>query len=115
MQAKTIEEIIEYLESLGISTEYNDREDGRFNRMIKFTVNDVDYWIEWWINQCYLNFGKTRDSAFIPFKYINVNKYSPTTKFKLQLVFYNGKMEPTRWHDEFLFGVLKIPFNKTEL
>ncbi|NGM63542.1 hypothetical protein G5B30_16655 [Sphingobacterium sp. SGG-5] len=114
MKATSIEELIKYLNDLGISTEYNDGEPGKFNRLIKFTVNEIEYFIEWWVNQSYLKFGNCKGCANLPFKYISVNPNNPTKSFKFELCFYDElvKNEGQFSYCEYPFGCLKIPFNK---
>lgn len=104
---ESIESIIEYLNKQNIKTTYED-ESGVFNRVLSFEVEGREYFIEWWKNQCYLKLEDKFSSPNLPFKYIEVNPYSPTTIHQLQLCFYDVAQELC----VIPFGSFKIPFNK---
>ena len=115
MKAEKIEEVQAYLEGLGIKVNYEPiTKDINFNRILEIEIEGEKYYIEWWVNQSYFRFKNKLSAACVPFKYINVNHSSPTTKHKLHLCFYDKK-EPNK--DQFLYneipiGALRIPFNK---
>lgn len=114
MKAESIEQIVDFLNKLGIETTHEQHEGTNFNRIIEFKIDDTVYFIEWWINQSYFRFKNNPASPFIPFKYINVNEFSPTTEHKYQLCFYDLKADERGQliYNEIPFGSLKIPFNK---
>ena len=105
---ESIENIINFLNGNNIKTFYNDEVPGKFNRTLSFEVDGFEYFIVWWKNQCYLKLINDFSVPNLPFKYIEINPYSPTTKHEFQLCFF----------DEYLelgcipFGAFKIPFNK---
>lgn len=105
---ESIESIVEYLNKQNIKTSYSEGEPGVFNRVLSFEVEGKEYFIEWWKNQCYLKLENKFSSTNLPFKYISVNQYSPTTIHQLQLCFYDVEQEVGR----IPFGSFKIPFNK---
>lgn len=112
MKAESIEKVIVYLNKLGIKTGYEDKK-GELNRIIEIEVEGTKYWIEWWVNQSYLKLQNNYNSPCVPFKYINMNTYSPTTEHHDHLVFYDVK-EPNKaqfLYHEIPFGALRIPFN----
>lgn len=110
MKADSIEKIIEYLNKQGIKTKYENIE-GKLNRIIEFEILGVTYFIEWWVNQSYLKFINDFSVPHLPFKYIGVNPYLPTTKHKYQLCFYDEKITDEVLVDRIPFGAMKIPFN----
>lgn len=112
MKANSLEEVIEYLNSVGIETRREEKE-GDYNRVVEFTVEGTTYWIEWWVNQSYLKLQQGFSKPKLPFKYINVNTYSPTTLHHDHLCFYDVP-EPNNgqfMYNEIPFGALRIPFN----
>lgn len=114
MKAESIEKIIEFLEKQGIKAKHEQHEGTNFNRVIEFEVENVTYYIEWWVNQSYFKLKNEFSSPNLPFKYISVNPNSPTSLHKLQLCFYD---EPTQGDKESIFynpipfGCMKLPFN----
>jgi hypothetical protein len=113
MKAESIETVINFIEKQGIKVFYGTVE-CELNRIIKFTVEDIDYYIEWWVNQSFLRFKNDSNSACLPFKYIGAHNYSPTTKHRWHLCFYDEKV-PNKdqfMYSEIPFGALRIPFNK---
>jgi hypothetical protein len=111
MKAESIEKIIEYLNKQGIKTKYEYIE-GELNRIIEFEIEGRIYFIEWWINQSYLKFINEFSVPNLPFKYIGVNHYLPTTKHKYQLCFYDEKAVDEIIENGIPFGAMKIPFNQ---
>lgn len=114
MTANSIEEIIAYLNKFGIKATNEQVEDGSFNRVVEFEVEGRKFYIDWWANQSYLKLENEFSSPMMPFKFINVNSYSPTTLHKLQLCFYDCKKVNNNdfVYNEIPFGAFKIPFNK---
>lgn len=104
---ESIEKIIEFLNKQNIEATYEEGAPGVFNRVVEFEVEGRIYFIEWWKNQCYFKLENTFSSPKLPFKYINVNPYSPTTVHSLELCFYDVEQEINR----IPFGSFKIPFN----
>lgn len=103
-----IELVIEFLERKCNLMPINEQVgDGNFNRTIKFNINGVDYFIEWWVNQCYLRLTDSRNAPHIPFKHIRINSNSPTMEYKYQLCFFDKYEEG----NNIPFGSFKIPFN----
>ena len=114
MKAESIEKIIEFLEKQGIKAKNEQKEDGKYNRVIEFEVENTTYYIEWWVNQSYFKLKNEFSTPCFPFKYIAINTNSPTNLHKLQLCFYD---EPTQgdknsvFYSPIPFGCMKIPFN----
>lgn len=104
---ESIEDIIEFLNKRNIKTTYEEGEPGKFNRVLSFEVEGREYFIEWWTNQCYLKLEDKFSSTNLPFKYIEVNTYSPTSLHEYQLCFFDVREEVGR----IPFGSFKIPFN----
>lgn len=102
MKADSIEKIVEFLEKEGIKTIYNDTSnEGIFNRIIEFEVNDCTYLIEWYINQCYLYLNKKRGAPYVPFKFLAINLNSPRNR--KELYFHDEETDETPW------GCVRIP------
>ena len=113
MKAESIEKIIEFLEEQGIKTKYEQVE-GNFNRVIEFEVENTIYYIEWWVNQSYLKFKNEFSSPNLPFRFIAINRNSPTNLHKLQLCFYDEPRQgdnTSMFYNEIPFGCFKIPYN----
>jgi len=79
-----IEDIVKLLQSNKCieNVKYDKLNDGRFNRDIYFTVRNVEYHIEWWINICYLYLG----DFFMRFDKAEINGFWPN-HFKNNLNF----------------------------
>jgi hypothetical protein len=107
MKTESIEVIIDFLEKQNIKTFYKPCDPGVFNRTIEFQIESSTYYIEWWVNQCYLKLKNEFSSPNIPFKYIAVNEFSPNTIHKYQLCFFDISN-----NGDTPFGSFKIPFNK---
>ena len=115
MIAESIEKIIEFLESQGIKTKYEDSKAPVFNRVIEFEIEGKVYFIEWWVNQSYFKLENKFSSPNMPFKHIYINPNSPTTNHRYQLCFYdipNQNDIGSISYSPMPFGCFKIPFNK---
>lgn len=113
MRADKIEDIITFLKENGVEINYDDGKAGEFNRIIELNIEGTLYYIEWWHNQSYLKFRNEFSVPSVPFKYININPYSPTSIHRLHLCFYDVKEPKNRdfMYNEIPFGALRIPFN----
>jgi hypothetical protein len=69
-----IEEMFEVVKDL--NAEMLSEGDEIFKRVIKFSVNGVSCWIEWWTNISYLSVGG-RYINQIPFKLVEKDNYWP--------------------------------------
>lgn len=117
MKADSIEKVVEFLEKQGIKTKYEEGEDGVFNRVIEFEVENTTYFIEWWVNQSYFKLKNEFSTPHLPFKYISVNPNSPTKKHHDQLCFYDEEVvgdKNSMFYNPIPFGCMKLPFNKTK-
>jgi len=114
MKAETIEKIITFLNQNGFKATYEDSKDSRFNRVIEFEVESKKYYIEWWVNQCYLKLENVFSCPHIPFKFLDINLNSPNSTHKKQLCFYDEKVNgdtSSVFYNPRPFGCFKIPFN----
>ena len=113
MKADSIENVISYLTKLGIKAKNEQNTEGRFNRVIEFEIEGRTFFIEWWVNQSYLKLVDEFSTPSMPFKFINVNGYSPTTLHKRHLCFYDEKKpyDNDFMYNEIPFGAFRIPFN----
>ena len=74
---KNKEEIIEFLDRVGVKAILVNHDDFGFSRKIKFTIYGIDYYITWFSNQSTLSIGDNKRAAQIPFKYIGLDDTYP--------------------------------------
>lgn len=112
MKADSIENVIQFLQDYRIKVIYNNTE-GSLNRIIEFEIDGESYYIEWWVNQCYLKFKNAFSVPYLPFKHMSVINYSPTTLHRNHLCFYDVRVpyNDSITYTEVPFGSFKIPFN----
>lgn len=106
------EQIITFLNGLGIETELINVDKYGFSREISFKVYETEYVIDWWVNQSYLHIGTHVRSAQIPFKYIFLDDTFPLVDGNRSLAFSDEKYEKKSIFDrEYPFGIFRIPLD----
>lgn len=114
MKADSIEKIIEFFEKHGINAKHEQHEGTNFNRIIEFEIEGATYYIEWWINQSYFKLKNEFSTPYLPFKYMAINRNSPTTKHNAQICFFDEPMQGDKesmFYSPIPFGCMKLPFN----
>lgn len=71
------DEVLKFFNDLGIKTEIININENGFSREILFTIYNIEYVIEWWVNISYLKIGNHNRAAKYPFKHILLNTTYP--------------------------------------
>ena len=104
-----LENIIKFLESHGIVSEYVNF-DGTYSRTIQFIINAQTYQIIWFRNESKLKIGTDKRSAFITFKHIYFDSCHPIVGGNESLAFsYTKKDKTSIFDNEFNYQDFHIP------
>jgi hypothetical protein len=111
----TKEEIVEFLESLGIKTELINADSIGWSREVKFTIYDTTYIIEWYHNQSTLHIGEHQRSARILFKYMFFDNTYPLIGGNRSIAFSYIALERNSIFDKlYPYEVFRIPIEPTQ-
>lgn len=113
-QVDGIELIINFLKTIGIDAFQKEvDETANFNRTIFFTIYNVEYQIEWYVNQSTLIIGNKNRSARLPFKYIYLDDCFPLVFENLSIGFsYTKNQKQSIFDREFPYENFRIPLEK---
>lgn len=104
------EEIIEFLNKIGIKANLVDENEHGFSRTISFTVYEIEYRIVWFINNSTLYIGNNKRAACIPFKYMYLDTTFPLVGGNRSIGFSYTKLKKESMFDRsFPYEVFRIP------
>lgn len=83
----TLEDIKQLLTTHNIEFSMVNADKCGFSRKVKFTLNGVNYFIEWWANVSYLSIGGPYANA-LPFTHLSKDTFYP--RYKTGLKFSDG-------------------------
>ncbi len=95
----TLEEMQEFLGSLGVENELVNHDEYGFSRTMEFTVNLVVYQIIWFFNNSTLKIGIGGRKPQIPFRYIYHDTTFPLVGGNRAIGFYYEKKEKRHPYD----------------
>ena len=95
---QTLDDVLKLLKQCAnISNIIYEDQEGTFNRVIKFTLDNKVFEIAWWVNAQYLKLNKV---LVVPYHYVTLSDIYPHTS-KMNLQFY-------RKGDSYPICVLKV-------
>ncbi len=104
------EEMVLFLEGLGLNVDDNNIDNEIFCREIKFSVYGIDYKITWYKNESTLKIGSGNRPACIPFRYMYLDTTFPIIEGNRSIGFSYVKNKKTSAFDrEYPYEILRIP------
>ena len=105
-----LENIVEFLKSHNIESEYVDFDKYNYSRTIQFTVNEQVYRIFWFNNESKLKIGTHKRASFVMFKYIYFDTCFPIVGGNENLGFcYTKKDKVNFWDSSFNYYDFRLP------
>lgn len=105
-----LENIVLFLNSYNIQSEYVAFDKHSYSRTIQFTVNEQVYQIVWFNNESKLKIGTHKRSSFVTFKYIYFDNCFPIVGGNENLGFSYTRHEKKSIFDmEFNYQDFRIP------
>ena len=104
------DEMVEFLENLGVKTELLNSGDNYFKRDIQFYINGIRYVINWFVNESTLRIGEGDRRACIPFRYMYYDTTYPLINGNKSIGFSYTKNEKSNMFDRmYPYEILRIP------
>ena len=105
-----LEQIVDFLKSHNIDSEYVNLDKYNYSRTIQFNVNNQTYQIVWFINEGKLRIGADTRSPFVMFKHMYYDNCLPIVGGNENLSFSYTKKEKTNVYDrEFNYHDFRLP------
>ena len=110
IKADSIESITSFLKECNIKFFIDNNENESFNRNIHFIIYDIEYVINWYVNESTLYIGNHKRASQIPFKYIYFDDSYPLVGENKSLGFSYTKLEKEYFYSrDFPYESFRIP------